>query len=32
MGAHEIAEAVMDLSETERLDLARRIIASVVVA
>jgi hypothetical protein len=29
MSAHEIAEAVMELSETERLDLARRIIASV---
>jgi hypothetical protein len=29
MSAHEIAEAVMDLSETERLDLARLIIASV---
>jgi hypothetical protein len=29
MSAHEIAEAVMDLSETERLDLARLIIESV---
>jgi hypothetical protein len=29
MSAHEIAEAVMELSETERLDLARLIIASV---
>lgn len=29
MSAHEIAEAVMELSEAERLDLARRIIASV---
>ncbi len=26
----EIAEAVMELSEAERLDLARRIVASVV--
>src|SRR3989442_1184869 len=30
MSVHEIAEAVMELSETERLDLARRIVASVV--
>jgi hypothetical protein len=29
MSAHEIAEAVMELSETERLDLARLIITSV---
>jgi hypothetical protein len=29
MSAHEIAEAVMELPETERLELARRIIASV---
>jgi hypothetical protein len=29
MSAHEIAEAVMELSETERLDLARLIISSV---
>lgn len=29
MSAHEIAEAVMELSEAERLDLARLIIASV---
>jgi hypothetical protein len=29
MSAHEIAEAVMELSETERLDLARLIIVSV---
>jgi len=28
MSAHEIAEAVMELSETERLDLARPIISS----
>jgi hypothetical protein len=27
---HEIAEAVLEMSETERLDLARRIVASVV--
>ena len=30
MSVHEIAEAVMELSETERLDLARPIVASVV--
>ncbi len=30
MSAHEIAEAVMELPETERLELARRIVASVV--
>jgi hypothetical protein len=30
MSVHEIAEAVMELSETDRLDLARRIVASVV--
>lgn len=29
MSAHEIAEAVMELPEAERLELARRIIASV---
>ena len=29
MSVHEIAEAVMELSETERLDLARLIIESV---
>ena len=29
MSAHEIAEAVMELPEAERLDLARLIIASV---
>ena len=29
MSAHELAEAVMELSETERLDLARLIIESV---
>jgi len=29
MSAREIAEAVMELSEADRLDLARRIIASV---
>lgn len=31
MSAHEIAEAVMELSEAERLDLARLIIESVSV-
>jgi hypothetical protein len=31
MRAHEIAEAVMELSEAERLDLARLIIASLAV-
>jgi hypothetical protein len=31
MSAHEIAEGVLELSETERLDLARLIIASVAV-
>lgn len=31
VSAHEIAEAVMDLPETERLGLARRIVASVAV-
>ena len=30
MSAHEIAEAVMELPETERLELARQIVASVV--
>jgi hypothetical protein len=30
MSVHEIAEAVMELSERDRLDLARRIVASVV--
>jgi hypothetical protein len=30
MSMQEIAEAVMDLSETERLELARRIVASVL--
>ena len=30
MSVHEIAEAVMQLSETDRLDLARRIVDSVV--
>lgn len=30
MSAHEIAEAVMELPERERLELARRIVASVV--
>jgi len=30
MSMQEIAEAVMDLPETERLELARRIVASVV--
>jgi hypothetical protein len=30
MSASEIAEAVMELPETERLELARRIVASVV--
>ena len=30
MSVHEIAEAVMELSENERLDLARRIVASVI--
>jgi len=30
MSVHELAEAVMELSETDRLDLARRIVASVV--
>jgi hypothetical protein len=30
MSVHEIAEAVMELSETDRLDLARRIVDSVV--
>ncbi len=29
MSVHEIAEAVMQLSESERLELARRIVASV---
>ena len=29
MSVHEIAEAAMELPETERLDLARRIVASV---
>jgi hypothetical protein len=29
MSTHEIAEAVMELPESERLELARRIIASV---
>ena len=31
MSAHEIAEAVMELPEAERLDLARLIVASVSV-
>jgi hypothetical protein len=31
MSAHAIAEAVMELSETERLELARPIIASIAV-
>lgn len=31
MSAREIAEAVMDLPEPERLELARRIVASVAV-
>ena len=30
MSVHDIAEAVMELSETERLELARRIVESVV--
>jgi hypothetical protein len=30
MSVHEIAEAVMELTETERLDLARQIVAGVV--
>jgi hypothetical protein len=30
MSMHEIAEAVMELPEMERLELARRIVASVV--
>ena len=30
MSVHEIAEAVMELSEADRLDLARRIVASVI--
>ena len=30
MSVHEIAEAVMQLSEADRLELARRIVASVV--
>lgn len=30
MSVHEIAEAVMELSETDRLELARRIVDSVV--
>jgi hypothetical protein len=30
MSAHQIAEAVMELPEQERLELARRIVASVV--
>ena len=30
MSAQEIAEAVMELPETERLELARRIVATVV--
>ncbi len=30
MSVQEIAEAVMELSETDRLELARRIVASVV--
>ena len=30
MSMQEIAEAVMDLRETERLELARRIVASIV--
>jgi len=30
MSMQEIAEAVMDLPETERLELARRIVASIV--
>lgn len=29
MSLHEIAEAVMELSEADRLELARRIVASV---
>jgi hypothetical protein len=31
MSAQEITEAVMDLPEAERLELARRIVASVVL-
>jgi hypothetical protein len=30
MSVHEIAEAVMELSETDRLNLARRIVESVI--
>jgi hypothetical protein len=30
MSVHEIAEAVMELSEADRLELARRIVASVI--
>lgn len=31
VSVHEIAEAVMSLSETERLELARRIVDTVIV-
>ena len=30
MSVHEIVDAVMDLSDTERLELARRIVSTVV--